>query len=77
MDDALEMDISVKSPSDDEKADDILIERARFLGMEGVRTFIVTSDRELALKAAQDGAKSLSCGAFFRLCENELRKSER
>ena len=63
--------------SDDEKADDILLERACFMGREGTRAVIVTSDRDIREKAAADGIKSLPCDAFFRLCENELRKGVR
>jgi len=63
--------------SDEGNADDILLERAYFLQMEGTRAVIVTSDRGIRDKAALDGIKSLPCDAFFRLCENELRKGER
>ena len=63
--------------SDNEKADDILLERACFLSREGKRTVIITSDRGIVEKAAADGIKSMPCDGFFRLCENELKKSAR
>ena len=63
--------------SEEEKADDILLERACFMKSEGTRAVIVTSDREIREQAASDGIKSLTCGAFFGLCENEIRKAGR
>ena len=63
--------------SDEGKADDILLERAYFMSMEGTRAVIVTSDRDVREKAASDGIKSLTCDSFFHLCENELRKGAR
>ncbi|MCX5784084.1 MAG: NYN domain-containing protein [Elusimicrobia bacterium] len=63
--------------SDEGKADDILLERAYFLSMEGTRAVIVTSDSGIRDKAALDGIKSLPCDSFFRLCENELKKGDR
>ena len=63
--------------SDEEKADDILLERACFMSSEGTRAVIVTSDSGIREKAAADGIKSLPCGAFFRFCEDELKKDAR
>ncbi|MBI4802391.1 MAG: hypothetical protein HY796_07690 [Elusimicrobia bacterium] len=63
--------------SDSEPADDILLERASFMFMEGVRCVIVSSDGEIRRKAAAERLMSMPCDAFFRLCDNELRKKIR
>jgi len=63
--------------SDSETADDLLLERAYFMFMEGVRCVIVSSDGEIRRKAAAEHIISMPCDAFFRLCDNELRKKIR
>ena len=60
-----------------ESADDLLLERAYFLTMEGVRCVIVSNDREVREKAAGEKVASIPCDAFYRLCDAELRKESR
>lgn len=63
--------------SDSEPADDVLLERGYFMFMEGVRCVIVSSDREIRRKAAEEHIMSMPCDAFFLLCDNELRRKIR
>ena len=63
--------------SEDEKADEILFERGYFMRREAVRAMIVTSDHGIRDRAAAEDIKCMSCEAFFRLCDNELKKTDR
>lgn len=63
--------------SDSGSADDMLLERGRFMFMEGVRSIIVSNDREIRQKAAEEHVMSMPCDAFFLLCDNELRRKIR
>ena len=56
--------------SDDGPADSELLDRASFLAAEGVRCVMGSNDRDLIARAAEAGALTMSCSAFFRLCEN-------
>ncbi len=63
--------------SDSEPADDMLLERAYFMFREGVRCIIVSNDREIRQKAAEEHIMSMPCDAFFLLADNELRRKIR
>jgi hypothetical protein len=63
--------------SEHEPADDFLLERSYFMTMEGVRCVIVSNDRGIREKAAQEKVPSIPCDVFYRLCESELRGKNR
>ncbi|MFA6434314.1 MAG: hypothetical protein WCW52_06430 [Elusimicrobiales bacterium] len=63
--------------SEHESADELLLERACFLAMEGVRCLIVSNDREIREKSAGENIMSMPCDVFYRLCEAELKKSRK
>ena len=61
--------------SEEESADDLLLDRASFLAAEGVRCVIVSNDGGIRDKASTSGAGIMSCGIFYRLASAEFRKS--
>ena len=63
--------------SEHESADDYLLEHSYFLSAAGTRCAIVTNDREIREKAAQEKVMSMPCEVFYRLCEAELGKESR
>ncbi|MCM2267421.1 MAG: NYN domain-containing protein [Elusimicrobiales bacterium] len=63
--------------SDQEPADEMLVERGYFMQNEGIRAIIVTSDNGLRDRAAAEGVKTMTCEAFQALADAELRKESR
>lgn len=63
--------------SDNEPADEMLVERGYFMEREGIRAIIVTSDNGLRDRASAEGVKTMTCETFRSLADAELRKESR
>ncbi len=63
--------------TDDETADDWIVERAYYFKSENIRTVAITSDRELTERLKADGTNCIACKKFIGMCNRALQNQEK
>lgn len=60
--------------TDDETADDWIVERAYYFKSKNIRSVAITSDRGLTERLKADGTNCISCKKFIGMCNRALRE---